>query len=295
MGPKMQQEYFQNGIVLENSAEGLLVRQHSEAYVARNWELTPSVVELVQTALQSGLIWMIRNEHPRRNSRWPNTRGTVYLAFSPTPDQQWSLAIDTFKPAKGDYGFGVFNGKYHEQFLDHGIPFTFEGRNKTAGHLVVERQFILPTIRQLVSFDNSVLDLGRSERAHEGFATEYDIQRAMLDRWDITPFFEKFDIVQDEFPIDGGLNSRRIDILARDRVNGDWLVVELKRAEANLEAVWQIQDYLLALGRKDEFASGSLKAALVAERIPVPVRQAAIDAGVEAYEVAWPITLTQVA
>lgn len=34
------------------------------------------------------------------------------------------------------------------------------------------------------------------------------------------------------FPVDGGLTSRRIDILARERTTGDWLIVELKRAEA---------------------------------------------------------------
>ncbi len=291
----MQKKMFQYDIELEEIAEGVLVKQNSEAYVARGWQLTGPVVELVETALRSGLNWMIREEHPRRNSRWPNTRGTVYLAFSPTREQQWSLAIDTFSKSKGDFGFAVFNGKYHEQFVRHDIPFKFEARNKGAGHLVVERQSILPTIRQLADFEHNVLDLGRSNSSHTGFSTEYDIQRQLLERWDETPFSENFEIVQDEFPVDGGLTSRRIDILARGIRREDWLIVEIKRAEAKQVAVFQIEDYLLALGRKDEFAFGQLKGALVAERIPKKVREAAINASVEAYEITWPVNLTRVA
>lgn len=121
---------FDFGIELEDTAHGLLVRQYDEAYVARNWRLTSSVVELVETCLGSGLRWMIRTDHPRRNSRWPNPRGVVYLAFSPTEDDQWSLAIDSWRSNRDDYGRAVFNGKYQTQFFQHDIPFDFEKRNK---------------------------------------------------------------------------------------------------------------------------------------------------------------------
>lgn len=290
----MQVQTFANSIELTEVEEGLLVTQHSEAYVARNWKLTPPVIELVESGLESGLTWMIRNDHPRRNSRWPNKRGTVYLASSPNPEQQWSLAIDTFKDAKGDFSFGVFNEKYHEQFIQHGVSFTFEKRNKGAGHLVVQREHILPTIAKLAEFDHSVLDLGRSTRDHSGFSTEYDIQRELLNRWNETPFADRYDVFQDEFPVDGGLTSRRIDILARDRTNGNWLIIELKRAEAKLDAIFQLEDYLRALGSKDQFAFGELKGALIAERIPTSVREAAIDACVDAYEITWPVNLAKI-
>ena len=105
---------------------------------------------------------------------------------------------------------------------------------------------------------------------------------------------ERYDIIQDEFPVDGGFNSRRIDILALDRITGDWLVIELKRAEANIEAVHQVNDYLLALGRLDDFALGKLDGVLIAERIPHAVRKAASDASVTAYEIHWPLKLERV-
>ncbi len=291
----MNRRKFFNRIVLEEVDEGLLVQQGEEAYVARNWRLSAPVVELVETAMEAGLSWMIRDDHPRRNARWPNRRGVVYLAFSPSEHQQWSVAIDTIKPTSGDFGRGVFNGKYHEQFVARGLPFTFEKRNKGAGHLVVERENVLPILRALSEFDHRVLDLGRVERKHSGFATEYEIQGAILNHWVETPFAASYEIVQDEYPVDGGLNSRRIDVLGQDPKSGDWLVIEIKRAEANLDAVRQVEEYLLALGQKDEFALGKLEGVLIAERISVAVRDAALHAGISAYEIEWPVVLRQVA
>lgn len=267
------------------------MRQQDQAYVARGWRLSDPVVVLIEKAVDCGLVCMIRDDHPRRNSRWPNTRGTVYLAFSPSAGQQWSVAIDTFKENRADYGFAVFNGKYHEQFLRHNIPFSFEGRNKTAGHLAVAREQVISVMEALAEFDHSVLALNRSTHAGVGFTTEYVVQREIMQNWHLTPFADRYDIIQDEFPVDGGLTSRRIDILARDRITGDWLVIELKRAEAKIEAVHQVDDYLRALGRRDDFATGKLEGVLIAERIPPIVRRAALNANVTTYEDCWPLKL----
>lgn len=284
---------YSNGIEVEEVEGGLLVRQGAEAYVARNWRLTTPVEKLIETAFKSGLECMIRDDHPRQNARWPNPRGVVYLAFSPGPGVQWSLAIDTFRAGKADYGHAVFNGKYHEQFIAAGIPFVFEGRNKTAGHLVVTREDVIPTLEALSGFDHSVLALNRSAHDGAGFTTEYVIQREILTNWDQMPWSSHYDVVQDEYPVDGGLTSRRIDILARDRVTGDWLIIELKRAEAKPEAVRQVADYLLALGKQDKFAHGRLDGVLVAERISSAVRTLAKAEGVAAYEVNWPLNLVR--
>ena len=285
---------FTNGISLGELSDGLLVRQGDEAYVARNWRLSPTVEELIETAIDAGLGCMIRDDHPRRNSRWPNPRGVVYVAFSPASTLQWSLAIDTSNPKTGNFGFGAFNGKYHEQFLAAGIPFKFEGRNKTAGHLVVQRDLVMPTLQALATFDHSVLAMNRTAHNGHGFTTENVIQRSLMVGWADTPWGERYDIIQDEFPVDGGLTSRRIDILARDCRTGDWLIIELKRAEANVAAVRQVEDYLLALGRRDDFAYGAFRGVLVAERMPTAVKDVAARSGVELYEIEWPLTLKRV-
>ncbi len=290
----MNRRAYSNGILIEEIEGGLLVQQQGDAYVARNWRLTPPVDELIRTAIASGLDWMIRADHPLRKARWPNPRGVVYLAFSASPDLQWSVAIDTFRPARGDFGHAVFNGKHHTQFITRGIPFVFEGRNKTSGHLVVARDFVIPTLVDLAQLDHSVLALNRTPHQGDGFTTEYVIQHSILANWGQTPWAGRYDLVQDEYPVDGGLTSRRIDILARDRSTGDWLIIELKRAEARPEAVEQVADYLLALGKRDDFANGELKGVLVAERIPPSVRSLAENEGITAYEIRWPMTLTRV-
>lgn len=237
---------------------------------------------------------MIQEDHPRRNARWPNSRGVVYLAFSPTPGTQWSLAIDTFVPGRQDFTFAVFNGKYQAQFLSTGLPFSFEGRNRGAGHLVVARPNVMSTIKALAKFDHSVLALNRTTHCGDGFTTEYVLQRQILTNWARTPWAERYDLVQDEFPVDGGLTSRRIDILARDRRTGDWLVIELKRAEASIAAVKQVAGYLLALGRRDYFASGRLQGVLVAERFSAAALTVAQNEGVAVYEATWPLALARV-
>lgn len=290
----MEYQAYPNGILVEEVEGGLLVRQRGEAYVARNWQLTAPVERLIQTALESGLGCMIREDHPLRKARWPNARGVVYLAFSAAPELQWSVAIDTFRAGRGDYGHAVFNGKYHTQFVEKGIPFVFEGRNKTSGHLVVARDSVIPTLKALSDFDHSVLALNRTVHQGDGFTTEYVIQHSIIANWEQTPWGERYDIVQDEFPVDGGLTSRRIDILARERLTGDWLIIELKRAEARPAAVDQVADYLLALGQQDKFAHGRLDGVLVAERIPPAVRTLAEAEGVATYEIDWPLNLKRV-
>lgn len=157
-----------NGILLEEIEEGLLVRQGPEAYVARDWCLSPPVIELVEGAAAAGLNWMIRNNHPRHNARWPNKRGVVYLAFSPTENQQWSLAIDSIRPKAADFGHGVFNGKYHEQFVSRELPFTFEKRNKGAGHLVVTREHVFLRSQPCPALTMKSLTLAGSSKSTQG-------------------------------------------------------------------------------------------------------------------------------
>ena len=286
---------FKNEIVLENRSCGILIKQFDDAYLARNWQLTNQVIQLVQTANENGLRWMIREGHPQANARWPCGRGRVYLAFSPTRENHWSMAIDTFRKSSGDYGHAVFNGKYHRQFVQHNVPFEFEKRNRGAGHMVVARDHVLTTLSLSLRLDHRVLYLGRSNRTTEGFSTEYDIQRALLFDWDSTVFSERYGVITDEFPVDFGQNPRRIDILCKDKDSDERLVIEIKRAEANPDAIRQIRDYLHALSRREDFREMTLKGVLVAERVPLAVRQEAKRYGISAYELSYPLEFKRVA
>lgn len=286
---------FENGISLTEIDEGLLIQQYDQAYVARKWRLSEVVVDLFRAALGSGLIWVIREGHPRVDSRWPSKRGVVYIAFSSTPQDQWSLAIDTVRKNGTDFGKAVFNGKYQEQFLRTGIPFSFEKRNLGAGHMEVARVDVFPTINALAEFEHSVLQLGRADGGVIGFSTEYDIQNAIQNNWANTPFARSSRLIGAEIPLDSGRNSRRIDILALDESSNSWLVVELKRASASMEALTQIQDYVATLPNIPAYASGDVLGILIAERIPTDVRLAAKEMGIAAFEIKFPMIFTKVA
>ena len=219
----------------------------------------------------------------------------MYLAFSPTRENQWSVAIDSVNTKGDNYGIAVFNGKYRRQFDEQGIEFEFEKRNLASGHLVIDRPRVLSTIQTMADFDHSVLYLGRSHNNDRCFATEYDIQLKILFEWSKTPFGASAQVIGDEFPVDTGKNPRRIDILARDDQSGDYIVIEVKRAGAQLAAIVQLQDYVGGLSNRDDFSGTDLHAVLVAERIPPTVIAAAEAAGIAAYEIAYPLTFRRLA
>lgn len=83
--------------------------------------------------------------------------------------------------------------------------------------------------------------------------------------------------------------------MARDRQTGDWLIIELKRAEAPIEAVHQVTGYRMALELRDDFAFGRLDCAPVAERSSPAAREFAGSEGVAVYEAEWLLTLRRVA
>jgi hypothetical protein len=286
-----------NGISLKDTEYGLMVTQYSDSYIARRWKISPNLVELVQTALDSKLYWLIRDGHPQVHALWPSTKGRVYLAFSPTRDKHWALAIDSVSSTGLDYGKAVFNGKYHGQFLKHDIKFSFEKRNTGSGHMEVSRDQVLPTIRKMANFDHSVLYKNKSSMPVNGFSTEYDIQRSILSSWSKTPFAKNFEIIGDEVPVDLGSrnasrrNLGRIDILAKSINLDEYLVIEIKRAEADIEVLDQIKGYLAALRKNDEMSSASIRGVLIAERIPERVLSSANQLGFETYKIEYPINL----
>lgn len=289
----MRSQTYENGIQLQELDEGILVRQYQDAYIARRWRLSSRTDELVRTSLACGFRWMIRRGHPQAHARWPSGRGRVYLAFSPTRTCQWAIAIDSVNANRDDFGVAVFNGKYRRQFDTHGIVYEFEKRNRASGHLVVARESVLPTLQAAAGFDHSVLSLIRSRRRGDCFATEYDIQRSILFNWMDTPFGAYARIIGDEVPVDDGPNPRRIDILARAK-SGEYVVFEIKRAEARPAAIAQLQKYLEGLARREKYSDTGLRGTLVAERIPATVAEQAEAAGIAAYEIEYPLIFRRV-
>jgi hypothetical protein len=231
---------------------------------------------------------MIREGHPQVHSRGLEGKGRVYLAFSPTRENHWSYAIDTFNRRTGELGHCVFNGKYRTQFDDAEINYSFEKRNQTSGHMVVPKNDVLHAIGLLKGMDHSVLYLGRDAVSNVGFRHEYDIQRAIIQNWPNTPIGKRCLLLGDEVPVDTGANPKRIDLLAHDQAADHYFVIELKRATARLEALDQLIGYCSTLRTSPTYRSRPIAGVLIAERIPDEIKLMAQDQGLMAYEIEWP-------
>ena len=278
---------FKFGITLEDVNEGILVKQYDTAYIARNWKITKEVIEMVDACLESGMRWMIRSNHPKRSNQYPNKKGVVYLAFSPTRDNQWSMAIDTFNPNTNKFRFGIFNGKYKNQFDKNKISYNFEGRNKNSGHMMIDRDKLFSTIKKLAVMDHSILFFDKKNIKSDGFIAETDMQRFMILNWQKTPF-KSYEFIGDEYPVRIGRNPERIDLLGFKKKTKTFIVIELKKNEALKKDLGQVLGYCNDLKNKKEFKNFKIKPVLIAERISKDVKENANKDNIDTYELNWP-------
>ena len=278
-------------IKLSNVEDGLLIRQGELAYVAKNWRRTAAVEELFSTAVAAGLPWAIQQGHPRTNSLWPTGRGVVYVSFAIRFDLQWSVAIDTYNAAASNYSFAVFNGKHRIALQAAQVPFTPEKRNLTAGHLTVRRELVLSALKVVGSDNPDAVSLNRTPEGVDGFGTEYALQRELIQNWSHTPFFKSgFKFLSDEYPLDAGRTSRRIDIIAEHN-DGRILILELKRHSAPPSAVDQVCGYKEALRNDPRFLGKRVDAAIIAPRFSSETVTKAAIMNVPLWEADWPLAL----
>jgi len=87
-----------------------------------------------------------------------------------------------------------------------------------------------------------------SEELSTGFGLETHLRRFLVDNWDKTAFGKKYDLLVEDGEIIGEEyrtnNAGVIDILARDKKNKDWIVIELKRGLSSDAVIGQILRYI---------------------------------------------------
>lgn len=108
------------------------------------------------------------------------------------------------------------------------------------------------------------------------FSLETYLQEFIVSNWDKTPLAKTLDIyVEDEEKaVEFNTGVGEIDILARDRVKGDWVVVELKKGRSDDTVVGQILRYMGWIrkhkARTGEKVRGSLLPAAPATKSNTP-------------------------
>ena len=98
---------------------------------------------------------------------------------------------------------------------------------------------------------------GAAEDNALSFSLEKYLQEFIVSNWGRTPLAKKFDIyVEDEEKaVEFNTGVGEIDILARDRSTGDWVVIELKKGRSDDTVVGQILRYMGWI-RKHKAGSG---------------------------------------
>ena len=283
-----------NNLELRETDGGILVSQNRTAYIARKWQLTKPVVEVVQWALDSGLHWLIQNGHPKESHRYPHGNGGNYIAFSPVQENLWVFAIDEQSPSstkeRSDVRQAVFQKKYRAVFDEHGIRFKTESRNTR--NLLVEHSDLREAIAVAGSVSRDIGTIGGSRRiigSYRGFIDEAHLQGRLLKFWDAIDFGRPLECLASEYRIS---NGRRIDILARDRATGAVVVLELKQQSANETVIMdQIVPYLedSSLRIQSSKQGRSPWGCLIAEQVPQKVREAvrACSHSIVAFEAIW--------
>lgn len=87
----MERVWPEQGLKVSEVSRGLLVEQRGDAYVAKNWRLSSSVIDVINRALHYGLISLIQNGQPQTSKREPTGDGAEYLSFARRPNEYWIM------------------------------------------------------------------------------------------------------------------------------------------------------------------------------------------------------------
>jgi hypothetical protein len=101
----------------------------------------------------------------------------------------------------------------------------------------------IPVSGEIVKQDG---DLSGAVEDNASFSLEKYLQEFIVSNWDRTPLAKTLDIyVEDEEKaVEFNTGVGEIDILARDRTKGDWVVIELKKGRSDDTVVGQILRYM---------------------------------------------------
>ena len=99
------------------------------------------------------------------------------------------------------------------------------------------------------------------------FYMESQLEDFIIQNWDESEFGKKYDLIYDEgelksqqFPTDIG----RIDILAKDKTDGTFVVIELKRNQTSDDTVGQVTRYMGWIEDKYKLGADNVKGIIVA-------------------------------
>ncbi len=232
---------------LSDTDRGLRVRQHDEAYIARGWCLTPSVLAVAEMALSHGLGCMIQNRHPQTSKREPMGDGAVYLSFARKSTEHWVLGLNenagSDSQNRSTIERALFNKNYRHALVQADIPFQVE-KFRNASNIEVPIEFLEKALKACLPYlDAHAGQKGKGgiEGEYPGFRDEADIERWLMENLNEATFGRAVSILGRQVRIDVGI----VDILARDELSDSIVVIEVKQGRAQpIHVVEQLARYL---------------------------------------------------
>jgi hypothetical protein len=139
---------------------------------------------------------------------------------------------------------------------------SLDGKRVTESDLDADLQEILDVYRTCL--DKGVKD--ESSTISKGlFYMEQQLEDFIIENWDSTSLGKQYELIYDE----GSLKSQqfitpvgRIDILAKDKVSGSFVVIELKRNQTSDDTVGQVTRYMGWV--KKELGDDGVKGVIIA-------------------------------
>jgi hypothetical protein len=104
---------------------------------------------------------------------------------------------------------------------------------------------------QILSGGDQELNVGAEQADSAYFPLEKYLQEFIISNWSKTPLAKSLDLYEEdeETGVEFSTGVGEIDILARDRKSGDWVVIELKKGRNSDAVVGQVLRYMGWIGK----------------------------------------------
>lgn len=161
-----------------------------------------------------------------------------------TEIQESKSQIANLVPGAARYGNSYVHKLYRPEISGNAVTF-FDGEKEVNAEdldrdLLDITNYYKKTLEIEVKTEGSIVSSGL-------FYMEQQLEDFIIENWEKTEFGSKYDLIYEE----GALKSQqyvtdigRIDILAKDKTNGNYVVIELKKNQTSDDTVGQILRYM---------------------------------------------------
>lgn len=225
-------------LAIEECDKGLIIKQNNETCLARNWTLSPQIIDVIDSAIQAEFSCLIRYSHPSPNKRWPS--GVEYIGFSRVPEERWIFVLDQYSTDSKKFRTHISQitfEKHYQVVLDNaGIQWKPERAGGKNVFIPFSQFHKALTVCNPKIVDSVESVIGSKEweakKAEIGLVTEAILESWMIKNWSLLPFGNSIKFLRNQFPADGF-----IDILAQDKKTNALVVIELKRGIVESEVI----------------------------------------------------------